>query len=863
MDNIRNILRRVGEVIIRKKLINNDDKLKRLENRIEALEKEKKQEVLGMLMESATLHRSSLAPNHPLISMDEAQEAIRLLLDQASHEEITRLKSNNNSSSISEGKTDLQELKHQDRLEDPLDLSKLEGCNEELKAKVLEVEQVIANIVGMSDLKLQFKKWAKGLIMDQRRRCCGLQSSARKPPHMVFLGNPGTGKTMVARIIGKLLYAYGILPTEKVIEVQRTDLVAEYIGQTGPKTKKKIEEAAGGILFVDEAYRLVVMDNLRDLGMEALGEIMSCMIDGNISVIFAGYAEPMNVICANEGLKRRITKTFHFSDFSTTELSQILHLKMSNKEKNSPVYGLKLHDSCTVPVIAVAIDRETTEKQRNSMNGGLVDVLLMNARENLDMRLDINCYDPETLPQSLWWIWKGGFDLFMSPGTLRNLVLQEGTSDKDLNHRRLEEQLKVDNLKGCNSELVEKVTEVERMISKIVGLKELKQQLRTWAKGLLLNERRRQLGLRIADPKPPHMAFLGNPGTGKTMVARIIGELLHACGILPTNNVTEVQRTDLIGIYVGQTGPKTRKKEGMTDEKGIPLNSATRKDDQELNHQRLEEQLKGGNLKGCNNEFVAKIKEVEQIISKIVGLTELKRQLRISAKGLLLNERRRRLGLKVAAARPPHMAFLGNPGTDKIIEVQRTDLVGEYIGSTGPKTKNKIEEADGGILFVDEAYRLIMKDIFRDFGLEALEEIMTCMIDGNVSVIFAGYTEPMNRVICANEGLRRRITKTFHFSDFSPTELAEILHLKMRNQEEKSSVYGLKLHPSCSVPAIAEAIERETTEEMRKEMNGRLVDQLLVNALENLNLRLDMDCSDTESVITITMRDLEVGLQLI
>ncbi|KAK1313339.1 hypothetical protein QJS10_CPA06g00667 [Acorus calamus] len=147
--------------------------------------------------------------------------------------------------------------------------------------------------------------------------------------------------------------------------------------------------------------------------MEALEEIMSCMIDENISVIFAGYAEPMNrVICANEGLKRRITKTFRFSDFSTTELSQILHLKMSNKEENSPVYGLKLHDSCIVPVFAAAIDRETTEKLRNSMNGGLVDVLLMNARENLDMRLDINCYDPETLPTITMVDLERGFDLF-------------------------------------------------------------------------------------------------------------------------------------------------------------------------------------------------------------------------------------------------------------------------------------------------------------------------------------------------------------------------------------------------------------------------------------------------------------------
>ncbi|KAK1267052.1 hypothetical protein QJS04_geneDACA019357 [Acorus gramineus] len=161
---------------------------------------------------------------------------------------------------------------------------------------------------------------------------------------MAFLGNPGTGKTMVARIIGELLHACGILPTNKVTEVQRTDLIGIYVGQAGPKTRKKIAAAEGGILFVDEAYRLIVEDRKVDYGLEALEEIMSCMLDGNVSIILAGYTEPMNrVISANEGLQRRITKIFYFNDFSPTDLAEILHLKMNNQDDKSSIYGFKLH----------------------------------------------------------------------------------------------------------------------------------------------------------------------------------------------------------------------------------------------------------------------------------------------------------------------------------------------------------------------------------------------------------------------------------------------------------------------------------------------------------------------------------------
>ncbi|KAD6455181.1 hypothetical protein E3N88_09887 [Mikania micrantha] len=146
--------------------------------------------------------------------------------------------------------------------------------------------------------------------------------------------------------------------------------------------------------------------------------------------------------------------------------------------------------------------------------------------------------------------------------------------------------------------------------------------------------------------------------------------------------------------------------------------------------------------------------ELEKELSNLVGLHGLKLLLRKWAKGMLLDERRRTLGLKVGTRRPPHMAFLGNPGTatDKVTEVQRTDLVGEFVGHTGPKTR-KLKEAEGGILFVDEAYRLIpmQKSDDKDYGLEALEEIMSVMDNGKLVVIFAGYSEPMKRVISSNE----------------------------------------------------------------------------------------------------------------
>ncbi|XP_031264305.1 protein CfxQ homolog [Pistacia vera] len=284
----------------------------------------------------------------------------------------------------------------------------LEACSKQ-NERMDALEKELSNIVGLDGLKMKLRKWAKGILMNERRKAIGLEiGTAGRLPHMAFLGNPGTGKTMVARIVGRLLHSVGILQTDNVKEVRGTDLAS----QTGYKTRKKIKEAEGGILFVDEAYRLIPEETsgpdfeLEALEvfwfgaseLEALEEIMSCMDNGKVLVIFSGYNEAMQcLISSNERFSRRVAKIFEFEDLSCLELANILHFKMNNQAEDSLIHGFKLHSSCSVNAIAELIRRATTEKQRMKMNGSLVEIMLNNAKRNLDLRISDDCAESDEL----------------------------------------------------------------------------------------------------------------------------------------------------------------------------------------------------------------------------------------------------------------------------------------------------------------------------------------------------------------------------------------------------------------------------------------------------------------------------------
>ena len=178
--------------------------------------------------------------------------------------------------------------------------------------------------------------------------------------------------------------------------------------------------------------------------------------------------------------------------------------------------------------------------------------------------------------------------------------------------------------------------------------------------------------------------------------------------------------------------------------------------------------------------------------------------------------------------------------------MQRSDLVGQYLGSTTEKTKAKIMEARGGVLFVDEAYRLI-PTAGKDFGREAIEELMAVMEEGDPVMIFAGYEKPMEKFLNVNPGLRSRIYRKFVFPDYSTEELGEIFSLKAK---KKGFVIG-----EVDVPGI---LSEFTTEEQRKTMNARLVRILLQESVEEASNRLPLDAPLNE-LMKIEESDIVAG----
>lgn len=183
-------------------------------------------------------------------------------------------------------------------------------------------------LIGLSTVKSTVQELVNMAKVAQMKAQAGIKAPAITR-HLVFTGNPGTGKTTVARILGNIYKNLSVLSKGHFIEVDRSDLVGEYLGHTAPKTTKVVESALGGVLFIDEAYSLVPEGRQDSFAQEAINTLLKMMEDhrDDLVVIVAGYKEEMSrFINSNPGLKSRFSRSIHFADYSVSELTEIFKL---------------------------------------------------------------------------------------------------------------------------------------------------------------------------------------------------------------------------------------------------------------------------------------------------------------------------------------------------------------------------------------------------------------------------------------------------------------------------------------------------------------------------------------------------------
>lgn len=377
---------------------------------------------------------------------------------------------------------------------------------------IADISDELAEMIGLESIKTRLLDlMARQTDMIERRQH-GLKTDDAPRLHLVFTGNPGTGKTTVAKLIGRLYRKMGLLSRGHVITAKREIMVADVIGGTERNMRQLLSKSKGGILFIDEAHQLTPKDSPRDFGPIAVQMLLQAMLNNSdFAVIVAGYPIEMRSFLAfDPGLASRFppSNVIHFSDYLPDQLFAILEKYLTKRDY-------------------------TLSPTANEQIAKVISGMYMQRTETFG-----NARDVENLAQSL-------IDCHSTRRRKQRLPLETPIEAEDLteNYRRyIQPELTVtsldDALAGLNS---------------MIGLKSLKETINRWA-----NKARMMQRLGEVNRDPLHMIFQGPPGTGKTTVARKMGEILHAIGFLNTSEVIFVSRDSLVGNVIGETERKTR-----------------------------------------------------------------------------------------------------------------------------------------------------------------------------------------------------------------------------------------------------------------------------------------------------------------
>lgn|GEM_PF-331961 len=811
------------------------------------------------------------------------------------------------------------------------------GFKLEQPVKDTTAAEELNSLIGLKSFKKELREYRASLEFQGNRTI--KQKRSGKNYHMIFMGEPGTGKTKCGRIMAKVLYEVGVLPTKKILEIGGNDLTTPYA------VEKYVKEAMGGVLFIDEAYTLAYSFGAYDIVTELIRQMENHRDE--VVVILCGYEKGMkDLISINEGFFSRIGKTFHFENYTPEELLEIFKLKAKTD-------GISVSKEAEGPLIEVMSGYSYTP---NFGNGRFAEKLLVYAEDKHAIRIKkekVKKDDP----------------LYYT------LLEQDIPSMNELVSREPNLKLNMD---------VNDTRSGEEILTSLIGLSNVKQEVSNFkayaafTRAGIDKEARKTMNF--------HMAFLGNPGTDKTEVARAMARILHETGVLPTARFTELNgaglgRPDIISemaktarggvLFIDEAysikspevvtalitemennrdclvvimagyeeemkqffkinpGFSSRvrytfhfedykpeelteifkikaKKHGLTLDKGgeeavLGVMSGysytpnfgngrfaeTLVQYAEMKHAtRMVDEGKGPRHRGYKvlsredipsvpevmeketnrrvNKKLDKFKTSEELISDLVGLEQLKKEIedfRAYAKfaGNIKNG-------SVRESTNFHMAFLGNPGTGKtevarimakilheagilptegFREVSRVDMVAGYVGQTAQKVKKCVQEAMGGLLFIDEAYSICRSEQ-DDFGQEAVDTLIKEMEDNKdkLVVIFAGYEKEMASFFKSNSGLSSRIGYTFRFENYTAQELTEIYRLRAAEK-------GLTVSSEAEERILA---IMEKFRSFPNFGNGRFAGNVMTYTLTNHAKRV-VDLEGTPDYMVITAED--------